>query len=90
VAVLYTMTNLDPQPTGFVTTEGAADATVIIRRVADRRLFGPSDYWPWWLDGVPLIDPIQQWWDLHDLGGSDRVEAAGHLRRAILTRRLPT
>jgi hypothetical protein len=34
--------------------------------------------------GVPLADPVQQWWDLHDLGGEDRLEAADRLRRAII------
>ncbi len=36
------------------------------------------------VDHVPLTDPVQQWWDLHDFGGEDRREAADRLRRAII------
>jgi hypothetical protein len=90
VATLYSTLGLDLRSASFVVAEGAADASMIVRTVADPRLFGPSDYWPSLVDEVPLIDPIQQWWDLHDLGGTDRFEAAGHLREAILSRRLST
>lgn len=89
VAVLYSTVDLDLPAAKFVTAEGETDATVVVRTVADHRLFGPSDLWPSTIDGIPLVDPVQQWWDLHDLGGSDRVEAADHLRQAILARRLP-
>lgn len=90
VVIVYATADLDLPTAGFVTAEGESDATVVVRTVADRRLFGPSDLWPSTIDGIPLVDPVQQWWDLHDLGGSDRVEAADHLRQAILERRLPT
>jgi hypothetical protein len=33
---------------------------------------------------VPLADPLQQIWDLQDLGGADRIEAAGRLRQWLL------
>jgi len=89
-AILYSTADLDLRPAGYVTAEGSADASVVVRTVADRRLYGPSERWPTQVDAVPLVDPIQQWWDLHDLGGADRVEAADHLRRAILDLRLPT
>ncbi len=88
VAVLYSTTDLDLRTAGFVTAEGAADATVVVRTVADHRLFGPSDIWPSMVDGIPLVDPVQQWRDLHDLGGADRVEAALNLRRTAF-KRLP-
>jgi hypothetical protein len=35
---------------------------------------------------VPLADPFQQIWDLEDLGGADRIEAAGRLREWLLAR----
>ena len=38
------------------------------------------------VDGIPLADPVQQWADLLELGGDDRLEAAERLRRAILDR----
>jgi hypothetical protein len=47
-------------------------------------------FWPSAVDGIPLVDPVQQWWDLIDLGGDDRLEAAGRLRRAILDRSIRT
>jgi hypothetical protein len=31
-----------------------------------------------------LADPLQQIWDLQDLGGADRIEAAGRLREWLL------
>jgi len=30
---------------------------------------------------IPLADPVQLIWDLHDLGGADRAEAAAKLRQ---------
>ncbi len=35
---------------------------------------------------IPLADPVQMIWDLHDLGGADRAEAAGKLRQWLLGR----
>jgi hypothetical protein len=34
----------------------------------------------------PLADPVQQIWDLQDLGGADRLEVAGRLRQWLLAR----
>ena len=33
---------------------------------------------------IPLADPIQMVWDLQDLGGAEREEAAGVMREWIL------
>ena len=41
------------------------------------------------VDGLPIVDPCQQWWDLLDLGGEDRAEAADRFRTAIVSRTLP-
>ena len=35
---------------------------------------------------IPLADETQLIWDLQDLGGADRLEAAGVLREWLLTR----
>jgi hypothetical protein len=35
---------------------------------------------------IPLADPVQMIWDLLDLGGTDRAEAAGKLRQWLLYR----
>lgn len=71
---------------GLVRAEGSADASTIVRRTNDRTLLVPAPFWPGAVDGIPLVDPVQQWWDLIDLGGDDRREAADRLRRAILDR----
>jgi hypothetical protein len=33
-----------------------------------------------------MADPTQMIWDLQDLGGADRLDAAGELREWLLTR----
>ena len=37
------------------------------------------------IDGIPITDPVQQWWDLRDLGGEDRLETAPPLPEAPST-----
>jgi hypothetical protein len=69
---------------GLVPAEGRADATILWRRTSDAALLTVPQPWPPMVDDVPLTDPVQQWWDLHDLGGEDRHEAADRLRRAII------
>lgn len=86
VAVIYTDCALELDAAGLVHAEGRADASIIVRRTSDRTLLVPTLPWPSAVDGVPLVDPVQQWWDLFDLGGDDRREAADRLRRAILDR----
>lgn len=70
----------------FVEAEGRGDASIILRTLTDTTLLKPAAAWPSSVEGVPLTDPVQQWWDLLNLGGRDRLEAAGRLRRAILDR----
>jgi hypothetical protein len=88
-AVVYTDAGLPLGDAGFVPAEGRADASIIVRHTADRSLLEPAGTWPRLVEGVPLVDPVQQWWDLLDLGGEDRVEAATRLRRAIVDRTIP-
>jgi len=75
---------------GFVSAEGRGDANVIIRAARDSSVFGP--------DALPLIrstdgtkvrlaDPSQMIWDLHNLGGEDRLEAADRVRQWVLKSR---
>ena len=59
-----------------------------MRRISDATLLTPTPPWPQVVDGIPLTDPVQQWWDLLDLGSDDRREAADRLRVAILERSL--
>lgn len=69
--------------------EGRADASVILRWTDDHTLIFPAPPWSTEVDGTPVVAPCQQWWDLHDLGGEDRAEAADRLRTAIIARTLP-
>ena len=89
LTIFYANDTLDLSGAGFVPAEGRADASVISRWTTDRTLLAPASPWPSVVDGVPLADPTQQWWDLLDLGGEDRREAADRLRSAILARPIP-
>lgn len=72
----------------LVRADTRAEANVIVRNPLDRSVFGVSPTRAK-VDGreVLLADPVQMIWDLHDLGGDDRAEAADHLRRWLLERR---
>lgn len=90
LTVVYTATSLALDAAGFVPAEGRADASALVRWTSDTTLLSPAPSWPREVDGIPITDPVQLWWDLLDLGGEDRGEAAERLRRAILGREIPT
>jgi hypothetical protein len=90
LTVIYTAEPLHLDTAGLVLAEGRADASVILRWTSDDTLLSPAGAWPSTVDDIPLTDPVQQWWDLLDLGGEDRREAADRLRRAILDRNIPS
>jgi hypothetical protein len=87
LVILYVRHAIDPSGLGLTDAQGRHDANVIIRTPEDRSVFPVPD-----LVGqvrgneVPLADPLQQIWDLQDLGGADRIEAAGRLREWVLER----
>lgn len=89
VAIAYVSDPLRADRAGLVPAEGRADASLVLRWTDDQGLLSPADPWRDEVDGLPIVDPCQQWWDLLDLGGEDRAEAADRLRTAILTRALP-
>ena len=89
VTIAYVSDRLPAADAGLVPAEGRADASAILRWIDDQGLLSPAPPWRDEVDGVPIVDPCQQWWDLLDLGGEDRVEAADRLRTAILARALP-
>ncbi|MBK6669305.1 MAG: hypothetical protein IPG46_06315 [Actinobacteria bacterium] len=88
LTVVYVDRALNLSRVGFVPAEGRVDATVLVRHTSDPTLLAASEPWPSVVDGIPVVDPLQQIWDLHDLGGQDRHEAASRLRRAMLRRSL--
>jgi hypothetical protein len=87
MVILYAKHMIDISDLGLTDAQGRHDANVIVRMPDDQSVFavrafvaqvGGSD--------VPLADPLQQIWDLQDLGGADRLEAAGRLRQWLLER----
>ncbi len=86
LTVVYAARNLRLETAGMVPAEGRADASILLRQTSDPTLLTVSASWPAMVDAVPLADPVQQWWDLRDLGGEDRKEAADRLRRAIINK----
>lgn len=89
LSVVYTTSSLRLDAAALVPAEGRGDASVIVRWTSDATLLSPASRWPSEVDGIPITDPVQQWWDLLDLGGEDREEAADRLRRAILDHAIP-
>jgi hypothetical protein len=89
VTIVYVSAPLPIEDAGLVPAEGRADASLIMRWTDDDGLLSPADPWRSEVDGIPITDPCQQWWDLLDLGGEDRAEAADRVRTAILERTIP-
>ncbi len=88
LTVIYAASDLDLSDAGFVRAEGRVDATVVIRATSDTTLLQAFEPWPRTADGTPLADPLQQIWDLHDLGGDDRLDHAKRLTTSVLKRSL--
>lgn len=85
--IAYTSGALDTSDLDSVEARGKADANVIIKMPADQSVY-PVEELTGAFKGarIPLADPVQMIWDLHDLGGADRAEAAGKLRQWLLSR----
>jgi hypothetical protein len=85
LVILYAKHAIDPSGLGLTPAQGRHDANVIMRAPQDRSVF-PAPALTAQVQGrdVPLADPLQQIWDLQDLGGADRIEAAGRLRQWLL------
>jgi hypothetical protein len=83
--ILYVSQGLDEFELGLVEAQGRDDANVIVRSPEDQSVFAVPQFvaTAGGVD-VPLADPTQMIWDLHELGGADRVEAAGVLREWLL------
>jgi hypothetical protein len=85
---LYAQDLVDAARLGLVQAHGRHDANVIVRMPIDRSVF-PVPALVAEVQGaeVGLADPSQMIWDLRDLGGADRSDAAAELRTWLLTRR---
>jgi len=83
--VVYSKNMISMDSTDLVVAEGEVDSNVILRNPKDNSLFRVPDFTASVLDGrVHLAHPSQVLWDLQQLGGEDRVEAAEKLRSWIL------
>ncbi len=87
VVIVYAGHVIDTAALGLVEAQGSHDANVILRMPADGSVF-PEPLLAAEVGGVqvPLADPSQMIWDLRDLGGADRLEAAGRLCAWLLAR----
>jgi DNA-binding transcriptional ArsR family regulator len=87
LVILYAKHAIDPSDLKLTEASGRHDANVIMRTPHDRSVFTAHALVPQVKgNDVPLADPLQQIWDLQDLGGADRIEAAGRLRQWLLER----
>lgn len=83
--IVYTDRSPEAGVLRSVDAAGKTDANVIVRMPADRSVFPPQQLTGEFRGaGIPLADPIQMIWDLQNLGGADRAEAAGKLRQWLL------
>lgn len=83
--VVYARGEFDPAIADLVSAQGRDDANVFVRYPTDTSVF-PTHALVADVKGVEiqLADPSQMIWDLTDLGGADRLEAAGVMREWLL------
>jgi len=87
LVIFYVKHVLDLSDLGLTGARGRHDANVIVRMPDDQSVFPkPALVAHVQGDEVLLADALQQIWDLQDLGGADRIEAAGRLREWLLER----
>jgi DNA-binding transcriptional ArsR family regulator len=87
IVILYTTDAIDEEVLGLVEAQGPGDANVFVREPADRSVFRDRPLVARVDDvDIHLADESQLIWDLQELGGADRLEAAGVLREWLLTR----
>jgi hypothetical protein len=85
--IVYCPTPLDLDTIGLTTAPTRSEANVLVRTPADSSVFGVHKTVVDVDDQeVALADPTQLLWDLEQLGGRDRHEAAGELRSWLLSR----
>jgi hypothetical protein len=82
LTVVYLDQNLDMPLVSFVPALARGEASILLRVVSDDSLLDP---WSGLRRDIPVVHPVQQVWDLHDLGWEDRNEAANRLIDAVLS-----
>lgn len=82
--IVYVSQAIDMDELHIVRSADSSDANVLVRIPRDLSVFRST---PLKVriggDALQLADETQMLWDLHDLGGDDRLEAAEHLRKRI-------
>ena len=82
LTAIYCAEAPDLASVGCVPAMARGEATLIVRETPDSYLLEP------WASRnetpFPMAHPLQQIWDLYDLGGADRIEAAERLMRRIV------
>jgi hypothetical protein len=87
LVVLYAREELPSRDLKLTEAAGREDANVVVRFPHDMSVFPRRDFAASFdANQVPLADPSQIIWDLENLGGTDRLEAAGELRKWLLNR----
>lgn len=87
-AIIYVEDATGTIDIGLVPAKGRDDANVIVRVPDDTSVFRfPALEADMAGSPLPLVDETQMIWDLHNLGGDDRVEAAGELKKWLLRSR---
>jgi hypothetical protein len=86
VVILYSRADHPLDDLGLVEAIGRADANVVVRYPQDRSVFAHSAVGTLGDQEIPVADVPQMIWDLEHLGGTDRLEAAGELRKWLLNR----
>jgi DNA-binding transcriptional ArsR family regulator len=85
ILVAYVKDAIDLSEIGVVPAQAQYDANVILRSPSDRSVWPtPALVADIGEVEIPLADPTQMLWDLADLGGDDRGEAASVLREWLL------
>ncbi len=86
--IVYARVPIDSAQFGLVEAQGREDANIIIRSPRDTSVF-PTPPLVVNVSGVDmsLADPTQMIWDLHNLGGADRHEAAEVMREWVMKSR---
>ena len=86
VVILYSRADHPLDDIGLVEAIGRADANVIVRHPQDLSVFSRSTVGTLGEEQIPVVDVPQMIWDLEHLGETDRLEAAGELRKWLLNR----
>jgi hypothetical protein len=82
--LIYVTGNSFRVPDDWVEAHGAHDANIFVRNADDASVAGFGFARPLGKTNLPLADPTQILWDLHDMGGEDRLEVAEKVRKWIL------